>query len=497
MVRSLRREALLVLCGLTALGAAAGAAEITVDCGARHQTIEGFGTAIYLYSNAPLYLYPKPEFRKLYVEDLGASMVRAELHPSVLPEEVEDWREISYKNFVLAGDARRQRLVRGNLEFVAGIARLNPQVKFTPSVWSPPGWMKTNGQPTRGGNLRKDRYMHYAKYLAEWCLLMKEQYGVPIYAIGVQNEPYFFEPYNSCIYKNGADYAEMVKTVGRMFEQMKIETKIFGPEDMTKFPERVMKYYIKPVMDDAEARRYLHIFATHGYSDGIESAGGIKDNNRLWQMIQQHGRPLWMTETGAGWTDWEAVERTRTTGRRKGQKYNVPGALDGIGYMMHSSLVYGNISAWLLWQIAVKDGAGEHGLVIMKETGRDITPILTKKYFVARHYYRFIRPGAVRVGAGPDGEGDVFVSAFVHDRKGTLAVILINRGEADRDVTLTLKDGPPVDAFETYRTTQKDDANCTPVADTKVVAGKVAVRLPARSITTLYSGKGADIPAPR
>ena len=80
----------------------------------------------------------------------------------------------------------------------------------------------------------------------------------------------------------------------------------------------------------------------------------------------------------------QAIERLAEN-FRQGQKYNVPGALDGIGYMMHSSLVYGNISAWLLWQIAGRDGAGEHCLVIMKETGRDITPILTKKYFVARH----------------------------------------------------------------------------------------------------------------
>lgn len=489
---SIQMAAVVLAAALMAGAAVAG--DITIDCAKQHQTITGFGTAVYLYGSVPLELYPNEAFRKMYVQDLGASMVRAALPERVLPAEVADWKDISHKNFIIEGDGRPQRLLRANLEAVAAFCKLNPEIKFTPTVWSPPGWMKTNNKASGGGSLRKDRYQHYAKYLAEWCLFMKDRYGVPIYAIGVQNEPYFVEPYDSCVYRDGAEYAAMVKAVGKMFADMKIDTKIFGPEDMTKFPDRVLKTYIKPVMADPEAAKYYDIFATHGYSDGIESSGGIRDNNALWKAIQPYGKPLWMTETGAGWTAWEGVEKTHTTGKKKGQKYQVPGALDGIGYEMHASLAYGNISAWLLWQAAGAPSAGAHHLIDTRPAGQDkMDPVPTKKYYVAKHYYRFIRPGAVRVEAGPDGPEDVYVTAYTHAKNGTLTVELLNLGKEDRAVTLNIKGGPKVESLETYRTTGADGMDCKALDATAVKDGSATLTLPARSITTLYSGKGDEL----
>lgn len=119
---------------------------------------------------------------------------------------------------------------------------------------------------------------------------------------------------------------------------------------------------------------------------------------------------------------------------------------------IHSGLYFGNMNAWVWWQgsQAVSD---EFSLMSGVVTG--------KKYSVSKHFYRYIRPGAVRVKSISD-DPEVFVTSFEHSGKGTFTLVIINSGNAGKSVKLT-GEGLP-DIFKMYRTNKETD-NCSFIKD--------------------------------
>jgi hypothetical protein len=73
-----------------------------------------------------------------------------------------------------------------------------------------------------------------------------------------------------------------------------------------------------------------------------------------------------------------------------------------------------------------------------------------KRYYVAKQFWRYIRPGAVRIAAGPDG-GDkgVCLTAYQHQRDKTVTVVLLNRSDDNVKTTVALKTDLPVSTFDT------------------------------------------------
>ena len=467
------------------------AIELTVDDNKKFQTIDGFGTATYAYNKEDHQTYAKPEFQKRVVQDLGLSMIRFEIAPAHF-KPVEKPEQIDRKDFVFEGEIPGIPInektgkpeygpVKGTipcLEFVAAIKKLDPTIKVTPSVWSPPAWMKTNARPSGGGSLKPEYYAHFAQYLVEWVRLVKEKYGFEIDALSPQNELEFVEMYNSCLYKP-EEYRDIVKIIGQTFQKQGLNIKLFGPEDMTHFGPRTVRY-IQAIEEDPEAKPFLNIIATHGYEDGVALTGSVKESGDFWNQIKQFGKPYWQTETGTGsadgrWNDGGPDGKTETVAK-DGTRSLQQGALSSVGGRLHYAMAYGNASAWLFWQIC-DAGPNNAALMVLDQP--------TKKYYAAKHFYRWIRPGAVRIAAGPDG-GDkgVCVTAYEHEKNKTVTVVLLNRSHDNAKLKLNIKTALPVARFETYRTSEKED--CVTLQATSVTGGKADLTLPPRSIVTLY-----------
>jgi len=336
-------------------------------------------------------------------------------------------------------------------------------------VWSPPAWMKTNRRTFDGGALEPRYYPHFARYLAEWIRFVREEYGITLYALGPQNEPAFVEPYTSAVYKPG-EYARMLAVLADTFAREGIDVKIFGPEDMTHSLGRTTKY-IKAAMADPRAGPRLDVIATHGYVDGLQSTGSPSESSDFWNAIKGYGRPYWMTETGYRgdvlWRDGGVDGVTMDLGPGRTATLR-SGVLSDVAGRLHYGLVYGQASAWTFWQII---GAG-----YTTEAG----------YSVLQQFYRFIRPGSVRIGAGPDGdERGVRVSAWLHPQTGASAIVLINRSDDNAHVTLKLTGGLAVTSFDSRRTSEIERfVDTGPVA---AAQGQASVTLPPRSIVTLHA----------
>ena len=73
------------------------------------------------------------------------------------------------------------------LPVVKEIQKINPDVTFFASPWSPPAWMKDNGN-IAGGSLLREYYGVYARYFVKYIQAFQKE-GVTIQAVTTQNEP--------------------------------------------------------------------------------------------------------------------------------------------------------------------------------------------------------------------------------------------------------------------------------------------------------------------
>jgi len=438
--------------------------DVTINKSARNQTIDGFGFfgaqntwwsgASSLWSDA---------WGDQVISDLGITIWRNEHYPPSdnLNQQDANWTK---QRPVVQGLKRKADQYGVNLKFI-----------FT--VWSPPASMKvrvTNntreiGVPhpfgtKQGGALDPTKYGEFAAWMGSGIENYRAE-GIEPYAVSPQNEPFFVQGFNSCWYKQEW-YPEMLIGAMSILKANYPNVKVFGSEGMLEMEAADNNwpwFYHKQILDSAAARANIDILAVHGYSDGVAPTSG-STLGHLWQSHKQHfGDPMnkkqWMTETSGYQDAWNGS----------------PGAF-ALGLDILSALNNGNAAGWVWWQGSENPGStagvGEFALMNGLVKG--------KKYYVSKQFYRYIRPGAVRVGATSTNT-NVFVSAYEHAGAGTHTIVVANTSTSAQTVTLGGVGLPAT--FTMYRTSASDNA-----ANVGDYATGTPLALPARSIVTLQAG---------
>jgi hypothetical protein len=141
---------------------------------------------------------------------------------------------------------------------------------------------------------------------------------------------------------------------------------------------------------------------------------------------------------------------------------------------MQTGLYYGDLSAWVFWQGSGLGGINEYNLMSDTQVG--------KKYYASKHFYRFIRPGAVRLAtSSPDPE--VSITAYEHVANGTHTMVLINSGTTAKAMNLTVTGSGLPTSYEMFVTSATQ--NCESAG---TVSTANSITLPARSVVTLQAG---------
>lgn len=442
---------------------------VTVDPTKTFQTMEGFGgfggQDVY-WTNGP---FTSERFVRDVVDDLGCTIIRDELPTSF---EIENDNadplvtDLSKFNLTRRIDGHHQplgeRLPHLKAMYAAGVR------KFIVSVWSPPPWMKWNNRIDNGtqqnsapaynknpngssNQLKVENYEEFAEMCVAYCRIFKREVGVDLYGLSVQNEPRFSQFYQSAVY-DGEALRDLMKVVGRRFRKEGLSNvRLFLPEDVGWF-EGVRNMTL-PTLNDPEARQYVGAVATHGYAfDGIQPGS---PDAQTWQTMYNWGAPYgiphWMTETS-------------------GFKNNLEGA-SSLAKALYTALRFGNVSAWVFWTLSTGT-LDEYSL--MNSAGEK-----SKRYFVSKQFYRYIRPGAMRIEANA-ATPDVLPLAFTNN--GISTVVLINPGTTDRAVKVG-GSGLPA-RYRVIRTGAADDAR-----EVEAVNSGGMVVVPAQGVTTLYSGE--------
>ena len=150
------------------------------------------------------------------------------------------------------------------------ILAINPAIKLLASPWSPPAWMKTNGN-SKGGSLRPEFYPAYARYFVKYVQQMRAE-GVRIDAVTVQNEP-LHPGNNPSLLMLAEQQADFVKNhLGPAFKAAKLDTKIIIYDHNADRPD-----YPLTILRDPAARRYVDGSAFHLYAGPIEALSQVHD----------------------------------------------------------------------------------------------------------------------------------------------------------------------------------------------------------------------------
>jgi glucuronoarabinoxylan endo-1,4-beta-xylanase len=434
------------------------AATAAITRATRYQTIDGFG----IYNNLEPWKVKKGLtyvdvnldsigwYDKL-ITDLGVNLQRVWVEYSIEPTKpASDPSVINLADFnVTTGDFATRLPYWQKLQNAAN--RAGVQLNTFASVLSPPAWMKSNSSEANGGNLLTTMYAEFARFCTAYCRLFRQNVGADLYAISLQNEPAFAEPYASAVY-TPQTYRDVLKVLGPRIRAESPQTKFLGAEHMMW----ALGTFESVILADNTAAQYFDIVAVHDYYDGIVTTPASQLvqswSNAATYCSTHGGKHLWMSET-SGYSDlWTDTVSSGSNG----------GAIE-LAQFIYTALKYGKASAW--------DYYGK-----IQNSG-----VPNGAWYVHKHFYRWIRPGAVMVDCSVTGDADVFAVAFVHDSLNSFTVVALNVGTADRQLTLTGGNLPS--QLEVYRSTAT--ANCQKIT---TVASSSTITLPALSITTLYSG---------
>jgi|KBSSwiStaDraftv2_1062776.scaffolds.fasta_scaffold50324_3 O-glycosyl hydrolase len=443
---------------------------IEVDTSITYQTMEGFGgfgaKDVY-WSGGP---FTSPDFVSTLLDDLGLTILRDHIPENFEPTNENsdpfntDLSKFNINNNTSGVDGK----LSDHLEYLQAMHHSGLQ-KLIVSVWSAPAWMKTNNRINNGtsqnsapaynpnpgpsdNQLRTDMYDEFAEMCVAYIRTIKEQTGIDVYALSLQNEPRFSQFYGSCVY-SGEALRDLLKVVGKRFKDEGITTRFFLPEDIGWL--QGVESMVKPTLDDPIARQYADIIAVHGYDlDGITAAS---PDAQTWQTMYGWGaayhKPLWMTETSGFANSYE-------------------GAM-ALAKAIFTAVKFGNISAWVFWTLSTAT-LDEYSL--MSSSGD-----ISKRYYISKNYYRYVRPGALRISASAPESSGVFPLAFRHKLELTNTLVLINDNK-EASTAIRIKWPGITGSFKIYITSAENDCK-----DSGAVQESDAILLPPYSVLTLYN----------
>lgn len=316
--------------------------------------------------------------------------------------------------------------------------------KVVASPWSAPFWMKDN-QNYIGGVLLPECQQVYANYLVKYLEAYKAK-GVDIFAMTPVNEPYGNNNNWESMYFDPKYEAAFVRDyMGPAFEKAGFaDVHILGyDQNRVGIPE-----WIDAMYSDEATAKYFGGLAVHWYESTVEwfpellAKAHDKAPDKL--IIQTEAccdadTPHWQDDawywqceaTDWGW-DWAPDD----------QKHLHPKYVPVFRYARD---IIGCLNSWV-------DGWIDWNMVLDKQGGPGwaknwcMAPVLadpdsdevyfTPMYYALAHFSRFLRPGAKVLGVKCESK-EVMATA-VRNPDGTLAVVVINQGDAPAALDLAI-----------------------------------------------------------
>ncbi|MDR0301615.1 MAG: hypothetical protein LBI04_04780 [Treponema sp.] len=341
-------------------------------------------------------------------------------------------------------------------ENVAGVnVRLNSAINWSkPDVW---------------GRLKTDKYQDYADLLADYALNFESKMGAPLSILSIQNEPNYKVDYESA-YWSGTNMRDFLNIASQRFPEKGV---VLGKEGlgimMPEYENFDINYneMIKPSIDSPAANSIITHIALHQYNGAYDSSD--RAGSKAFPEILATRKRFWQTEVSGS-----------------GPQLPVGPGIDNALYyarMIHFDFTLTEMNAYLFWWLwnQGNDETNFPGSLITVVDGE--TVIAAKRLYALGQYSRFIRPGWVRIESDTSPKFGVYSSAYRNPKTDEIAIVLINDRTAANAFSVDLG-GEEFSEVSAWRTSATEDLKS--LGKQKTAKGIINVKLPAKSITTLY-----------
>ena len=398
------------------------ACTISLDPSQTFQCFEGFGAALTEASGYVLSLIPAGQRKKAllahFCQQTGNGYTLARTHLNSCDFSLENWaclekEDESLESFSMERtDKYITPLITEANEIMGGNLRLMV------SPWSPPAWMKDNGEMNNGGKLLKKYYPLWAANFARFINELKKR-GIDTWAVSVQNEPDAKQTWDSCLWSAAEEGSFVANHLGPALEK-----EVASPPKILIWDHNrdLLWDRFSQSMSIADADKYIDGAAFHWYSgDQYENVLKVSQSYPEKMLIFTEG----CIEGGPRPGAWFPGER---------YAHNI------INDLNHGC------TGWIDWNIALDMQGGPNHVgnfcdaPLLVDTDAGELHFGSSFYYIG-HFSRFIRPNARRVGfsiepymvpATVDGRmGNMAECCTFKNTDGSLVMVIMNRSEAD------------------------------------------------------------------
>jgi O-glycosyl hydrolase len=464
---------------------------IKINKAIQYQQIDGFGVLATDHSskvvaeNFPPTKPMRDTLADLLVNDLGLTIFRNYLEPEFeLVNDNNDPNVLDLPKFNLQnkvntacdGDAFMPVEITKNtfLKLKNLVKKNGDSAIFITSIASPPKWMKYNNC-ANGTDFDYNRLItseenakikpagisnnDYKEEFAEFCeayLQYMKQEGISIHGLSIQNNPYFGQPYSSCVYRDSS-YIATLNKVGQRIVNKKFETNLLFNEDIIDIVR--FKNFMKSFAINSEANKFKKIAAIQGYQTGGIFASSISPSsfNSMQKIFNNYDPTLKIYSTEAG-DEFFPVN-------------------------IINSLKHGKVSAWLYFSP-----------IYSPDYGGLLNNDLSKKYNyqVLKHFSKNINQGAIQVACEAT-ENDLYSVAFQHNKNKTLTIVLVNDNPTEsKTVKLSFDESQQVPKYFAQVVSQQPSIM---YQSKGIIANTDLITLPPQSIVTIIGEESGMVAA--
>jgi glucosylceramidase len=276
--------------------------------------------------------------------------------------------------------------------------KINTDLKFFASPWSPPAWMKTN-KSLCGGRINPQFYGPFAEYLARSVEAYQAE-GIDIIAITLQNEPeYFPDTYPTCGWRAEQQRDFIRDHLGPVFQKHNLSTKIWCYDHNFNHPN-----YPATILKDDRAAKYIDGTGFHLY-EGKPSA-------MTWLHERFPDKHVYFTE---------------------GSTFDVPGAVEIVSYFRNWARCY---NAWVTvidHQAQPNPGPHDCSPTCIVLNSKTLKLEYRFDYYMYGHFMKYIKRGAIRIESTPS---KTVPNVAFKNPDGSIVLITVNPAKKKQSFTI-------------------------------------------------------------
>lgn len=285
-------------------------------------------------------------------------------------------------------------------------------IRIFASPWSPPAYMKTNGEMNHGGKLKEEYFELWSEFYVKFIEAYKKE-GINIWGITVQNEPKAVQTWDSCVYTAEEERDFVKNYLGEKMKKIGVKV-MFWDHNKERVVERA-----QVMLEDEKAADYIHGITFHWYSgDHFEQLEMFHKLYPNKDLIFSEG----CYEYSLGAQDTVKI----------GEKY----AHDIIGNFNN----YCN--SFCDWNLLLNQEGGPNHVgnlcdaPIMADTETDTIHIHDSYYYIG-HFSKYIKKGAKRIGSSK-WTADIDTVSFKNP-DGSVVTVILNRTDDEKEAFLSIK----------------------------------------------------------